>query len=137
MATLPSAIGPVVYNQGDLVLYEGQFHVVEGVQTSQLGYKTYKVSNVETGTVVCVAKHKLEAIHMEEVDDIPEMNWNVELGDLDDQVESVEVHELKPGASRYADLTDKDLDEVAKSRLSDRTERQTRWAVSLFKGNFS
>jgi hypothetical protein len=35
---------------------------------------------------------------------------------------------------RHAELNDQDLDEVARQRLSAKTESQTRWAAEVLKG---
>jgi hypothetical protein len=120
-----ASISPHNFVNGDICMYREQLCIVQSIQHSPLGFNKYIISNVDTGDEFSVAKHELSTVEVEYVSDIPEMNWEAELK---------EQEIPQASSSRHAVLSDADIDSVAKERLSANTEYQTKWAVTLFKG---
>ena len=137
-----------------LVLHKGLLSVIDSVVCSELGFRKYEISYVDSGERLCVAKHELGTVEMTELDleDIPDMNWDADI--LEGDVSTVEavpmellpenapenaaenatenVQQQDPG--RHAVLTEDDIGKIAEQRLAENTTHQTRWAVALFKG---
>ena len=56
--------------------------------------------------------------------------------DLDDAEDMPKINLQENKVKRFADVTSKQLDEIEKCRLSEKTNEQTKWAVSTFKGKY-
>jgi hypothetical protein len=108
------------YDIGELVLYKDEVCLVTDIQATPLGFSRYQLSSLDSGELHTVAKHEIS---------------KVDFLDMDDTI-AFEIDDQKPAkiAKRHAELDDQDLDEVARQRLSAKTESQTRWAVAVFKG---
>lgn len=120
---------------GDMVMLQQELCVLTGVSASPMGYKLYRVQSLDTGEFKTVHKHELSELVLEDLVDglVTEWDTNVDSSVAGVPEVAVPVVEVKnPG--RFADMSDAQLDDVAKSRLSVNTENQTRWAVRLYKG---
>jgi hypothetical protein len=125
------------YKVGDLVLYKSNLSVVTNINFTNLGFNMYQIADVVSGEQWQVAKHHIEAFVGEDCE--TEVDWDVPLvvdvPDCDVSNKSASVN-IAPSASggRHVLLTDAEIDDVARQRLSVHTENQTKWAVNLFKG---
>ena len=119
---------------GQMCAYKGSLCIIDEICDSPLGFRLFKISNYDNGTVHTeVAKHELHEVVIQE---LTEADFKAE--QLVPTPEEATVEELlatveettvtKP--SRHADLSEVDLDEVAKKRLSAHTDYQTRWEYS-------
>jgi hypothetical protein len=121
------------FDVGDLVYFEGKLCFVNSVDRSQLGFHTYVLTDTNNGSEYRAHKHKLEHFIVDNDVDVLEVDWDVPLIDEVDQIEKEHVN-AEPTSTRHIVMSDNDIDEVAKQRLSINTEHQTRWAVNLLKG---
>ena len=130
---------PETFYVGQYVDHKGGIFVINNIEDTPLGYRRYVIQNVETNDVLCVPKHAIYPTHMEEVDE-NEFNWDTDVFNINPQHAETEenVIELKEEVptkkSRYVDVTNEEIDEIAKARISTNSDKQTKWAVSLFKG---
>jgi hypothetical protein len=124
---MASISSPSRFEKGDIVTFNGQICIVNHTEKSTLGFSKYNITNVDSGETHTVAKHQLSEIEIDCTSEIPEMDWDLHI-----------LEETKPSLqqTRHAVLSESDIDSIAKERLSANTEYQTRWAVSLFKGNY-
>ena len=117
---------PAKYSSGDLVLYCGDLCVVKSVQRSVLGCNAYHISDVVSGLERTVSKHELGSFDIDEEDDLTEVDMDVE--------QPEQPLASTSGVARHVQLSEAEIDDVARQRLSTNTEHQTRWSVSLLKG---
>ena len=133
----------------EMAMCRGLLCYIQKIKPSPvMGIQLYEVKFAISGDVDTVQKHMLQ-----EMDDVcedevllaPEVVndlMNDEMLDVPEMVASdciqtctsLPVDNVPAVSSRYARLTEEQIDDVAKSRLSVHTEKQTRWAVRLFKG---
>ena len=95
---------------------------VKNIEKNALGITEYVVEFVDTGDLDRVKKHELTELEIE---------------DLDNKAFSVpnfQVSDVKTASTRHVWVNEEQINAVANARLSEKTESQTRWAVSLFKG---
>lgn len=146
------------WSKGELLMCRGLLCTLVDIERSPLGFNLYRIQFVDSGEFDVVANHLLSEIEIVDTlfSDNVEEDWDVgtvsasdvvtvattsvshQLGVQGDQSESMSVlfGGMAPSASksRHCHLTDAEIDDVAKSRLSIHTENQTKWAVNLFKG---
>jgi hypothetical protein len=133
---------PIQYNSGDLVIHNGQLCIVRNVEKTRLGFNSYLLNNVESGDEFWAPKHSLEMFSVGDEAPILEVDWDIPVkvdpGDVDVQIVNADQPltnvDVTDKSTRYVELTEDDMDEVARQRLSHNTEYQTRWYVNLLKG---
>ena len=135
---------------GDICIYAGQLCVVEDIAETPLGFRRYSINNVDSGESINVQRHSIAKPEIEILDD-GDINWDNEIVMQDtSEPRNLETttteHVLAPidtnvqqepvqlNKTRHAQLTDDDIDNVAKQRLSVSTKNQTRWAVNVLRG---
>jgi hypothetical protein len=112
------------------------------VEKTRLGFNTYLVNNVESGDEFWAPKHSLEMFSVGAEAPVLEVDWDIPVRLEPDNVDVPMVNadqalinvDVTDKSTRYALLTEDDMDEVARQRLSHNTEYQTRWSVNLLKG---
>jgi hypothetical protein len=132
--------GPKTWEIGEFVIYKGEICVLTNVENTILGCKHYTVQNFDSGKQYTVYKHQLSEPNIQELQlgDIPDTEWEVSLKDDCEKVISIgnNEEEQEKRNIRHAILSDSEIDNVARARLSIHTENQTRWAVRLFRGKY-
>jgi hypothetical protein len=113
---------------GDLCMHKGALCLILDIQPTPLGFRRYEINNIDTGIVLSVPKHELSEVDLLDVEGI------CLLEDKDTEVDTVGEKVEVTSRKRHATLTEEEVDQVAKKRLSDKTEAQTRWAVKILKG---
>ena len=122
---------------GEWCCYKGTVCRVDEITESPLGFRLFRLSNCENGTVYTnVAKHELQEVHVQELTeaDFQAEQLATEESTVEELLPTVAEIPTVTKPSRHASLSEVDLDEVAKKRLSAHTDYQTRWAVRVFKG---
>jgi hypothetical protein len=117
---------------GDIMLCKGELCVLTAIMDTPMGFSQYRIQSLDSGTFQTVNKHELQEIVVEDMD--VGSDWDSRIDHLGGVANAGESVSLPVNPERYATMSEEDLDEVAKSRLSGNTESQTRWAVRLFKG---
>jgi hypothetical protein len=136
----------VIYKENDLVhVYKGGekwLGVVMNVQ-SPLGYREYRVLNVNTGEIITATRLHLEAVTATEA--ILGPDFDVEMA-VDDNAETSVLNEPlpqpkstkpslpTPTTSRFATCSDSDLNEIQLAKQAKNTIHQTTWGVKVFRG---
>lgn len=113
---------------GDLVQYSDKLCVISDIVPTHLGFRTYNLTDIDNGKFYNVAKHLLSQV---------DFLTTADTFTFDDTSDLVPQENIPPGdhnSSRHAVMTDQQIDEVARKRLSEKTEAQTKWAVGLYKG---
>ena len=127
---------PDQFSVCEVVVYGNQLHRVQQVLNTHLGFKSYQVKNVTTGELFDVGKHLLSKPFVEDIL-LANIDWDADVKESDvihgELADVVELEEIKP-VPRHAVLTEMEIDGIAQARLSENSEKQTKWAVSLFKG---
>ena len=62
--------------ESDLILCRGTLYVIQRVNQSALGFKTFTVQNVDTGQEYTVEKHCLSSVQVQDLDDSVELECN-------------------------------------------------------------
>jgi hypothetical protein len=120
------------FKEGELVTHNSLLCIIENIKLSQLGFRKYDILYVDSGDRASVAKHQISPIEVEELSDLPDCDWDTSI--TEESIHTDDVSEPVNKKSRFAHLTNEQLDEVASERLSRNTDHQTKWAVKLFKG---
>ena len=133
---MPSSTPETVY-VGQYVAHNGSIYVITNIEATALGYRSYHIENIEKNEVLFVGKHAIYPTHMEEIDH-NEFDYDTEVfnnipTETEENVTELKK-EVKTNNSRYVDVTNEEIDQIAKARISENSEKQTKWAVSLFKG---
>ena len=110
------------FEVGELVFFKEKLCVILSI-TNKLGFNDYKLMNTDNGVIHSSFGYQLSKTGenslnlVEEADNIcpqqPPMNGS---------------------GSRFANLTDDQVDSIADNRTSQNTKRQTQWAVNILKG---
>ena len=58
---------PVVYSEGDWVMYSNRLCVIGDILVNPLGYKTIRITDVDTGMPYTVSKHSIEPAKKEDI----------------------------------------------------------------------
>jgi hypothetical protein len=132
------------YSVGDIVSYKDSVCVINDVVQNVLGYQTYVICDLDTGEISNVAKHTISSVECVSIDEevFPQMLWDNAL-DVDEQFKNddfesvVESESVPQKKKRHVEMSAEEIDAVAKKRLSDSTEKQTKWAVYLLKGEYN
>lgn len=120
-----------VFEVGDIVVYDNNLYMLDSIQNTHLGYRSYNIRSLENGTILNVSKHLISKPEITDLD-ISEINW-------DDEIEE-NVSESGPQnniqGNRHVIMSEEEINEVAAARLSHNTEAQTKWAANLFRGKY-
>ena len=115
--------GPVPrFAPADLVKYQGEGDYLVLSVTNVLGFNKYNLINIRNGEQVQASSHELQKIH----DDILKKD--------DEETEEREEESKNIPKSRFNTLLPEELDELAKKRTEPGTDKQTKWAIKIFKG---
>ena len=117
-----AASQPDRFDIGDPVIFNNKVSIVQDVQNTHLGYKSYNVVDYESGNEFNVSKHQLTKPTITECN-IKDVSW-------DEDILFVEPSDAvnKPTAqqSRHVDLNADEIDQIAQSKLSINSEKQTK-----------
>ena len=129
-----AGINPKQWKVGQMCTVRSLLATIENIVPSMLGICMYEVKFVDSGHIDTVPKHMLQEI--EGFDEEDESSFLANVDALPEEIcASDSTRGCKPTQySRFLHVSEEDIDEVAKSRLSKHTEYQTSWAVNLFKG---
>ena len=126
-----AAIQPKVWKVGNCCTVHSLMATIEEIVPSVLGICMYKVRFVDSRDTDVVPKHSLHEIEGFDSDEDFSVNMDIpEQICASDSARSSEPTQY----ARFLNVSEEDIDNVARSRLSQRTEYQTGWAVNLFKG---
>jgi hypothetical protein len=118
---------------GDVVKVSGEDFLILKVE-APLGFRQFTVMNLDDGRVKTISKLQIDVVEDGERENI--RSWMAD--PLIDIVE-IQPEVAEPVAttkSRFPSITDeKQIDDLAASRLSKTTMAQTKWAVRIMKGN--
>ena len=122
---------------GDFVQRNGQTCVVTEVVPHVLGWKLFKLINMDTGAELCAPRHQLTRINSADMD----MMEVTEEDTVSIEIPQELFVDAEPKATmevndRWANLDPRQLDELAKNSTSKSTQNQTKWAVQIFRGKF-
>jgi hypothetical protein len=109
----------------DLVKYNNAGEYIVLAVSDELGFNRYHLLNIENGTQEVAATHELTKIKA----DIFEADEQL----MQDILVEPETQENKK--SRFRSLQPNELDELARKRTEPATDKQTTWAIRIFKGN--
>jgi len=126
------------FSSGDIVNYRGQSTCVVLSTSNQLGFNVYHLLELDTGYTIRSSAHEIASAVDSNVIDLPDIE--VELPVMDDDLvelgeQTAVKKETKP--ARFKILDDNELDELASKRTEKTTDKQTAWAVKMFKGKYS
>ena len=150
--------------KGDIVMYKDQLHLVDRIETSSIGCREFYVLNIVDGCSTLAYRHQLsypdvqtldleqmlgvdfgqdlsfdDEVKREPVD--PEDNSVTIDGRADDgstdQAADTVVEMTEPAAPtpRFKAVSEEDLVRLEAENTSKSTDRQTKWAVKILKGN--
>ena len=141
---------PDQYDVGEMVVYKGALYRIDNIQRTHLGYQCYTIRNPTNGEFFHVPKHVLSKPLVQDIL-LHDVNWDESFDELlsgvpfnDSAPLSTDSIKVEPPATtvqsasstRHATLDEAAIDDIAKARISCNSEKQTKWAVSLFKGVF-
>ena len=121
---------PDRFEIGDPVIFNSRVCVVQAVQNTHLGYKSYNIVDCETGKECNMSKHQLTKPKITECN-MQDVNWdeNLVFVELSDPVTGLTVQ-----PTRHVQMNEDEIDQIAQSRLSANSEKQTKWVVNMLKG---
>ena len=128
------------FSTGDLVKFCGEACLAEAVN-SALEYNQYSLVALDTGVKLRAFGYQLNRLSTvsDAVEDCFEEEWS--LGDVKlpgpHREDDPTLEPWERTDSRWANRTDEEVTELAKNRHSDKTAKQTAWAVKLFRGKLS
>ena len=122
---------PKVWKIGQACTVRTLMATIVDIVPSVLGISMYKVCFVDSRETDTVPKHLLQEIEGFDDDD-DDFFATINTEDINASDKSQCSTPAK--YNRFLKVSEEDIDTVAKSRLSQHTEYQTRWAVNLFKG---
>ena len=133
---------PKVFHVGNVLLHNTLMCTVTQIERTPMGFHRYHIRYVESGHINVVPKHELRTIEGFDNDDMPEMQWDTPILEVNPCTEVnpgvKPCTDVNPTAStsckRFVTLTEEQLDGVAQERISRNTENQTKWAIKLFRG---
>ena len=123
-------INPENFECKEVVLVNKTLCTIIDIQNTHLGYRSYLVKDMKDGETFVVGKHQIQRPTIQDLD-IVNVNWDEEIQETE-YVALPEEH--APVPTRHAVMDEESIQAVAKARLSENSEKQTKWAVALFKG---
>ena len=119
---MATASRPPKFKPSDLVKYKDQGQYIVLSITNILGFNKYNIINIQNG------EYEQAAIH--EISKLGETIFNKENEEMEESDD--ETEEKK---KRFPTLQPEDLDKIAQKRTEKATDKQTAWAIKIFKGN--
>ena len=111
------------FKVADLVqLKDSEEYIILGIR-NELGFNVYNLMNTKTGQEIQANSHEMKKI----LDDILESDES----DGEEELIQVEENDNKP---RFKLLQPEEIDKLAKKRTEPATDKQTTWAIKIFKG---
>ena len=107
----------------DLVKYQGEGEYMVLSVNNVLGFNKFQLINIRNGQQVQASSHELQKIR----DDILK-------AEEDEESEVFEGNETVVPKARFTTLNAEELDNLAKKRTEPGTDKQTKWAIKIFKG---
>lgn len=117
---------PPKFTGGDLVNFRGNTTCVVLSSWNQLGFNRYKLVNLDNGAEIHASSHDLVEIPVASVD--TEVHFTDEYGPAPSDIN-------KPAGARFERKTEEEINVLASKKTEKSTDRQTSWAVRIFKGN--
>ena len=127
-STMATARAKPRFSPADIVRYQGQEEYVVVSVTNLLGFNKYNLLNLKNGEKIQASSHELQKIYGEKL-----------MGDeeSDEEIEEILAPEQMETKQRFGVLNEQQLDELAKKRTEPGTDKQTKWAIKIFKGEYS
>ena len=134
MATATSTVsGSALLCKGDYVDASGRTCFIQAVE-NKLGFNVYICIDIDSGVILRKSRYEVEKIDPPFAD-LPDIMFE------DPEAESQEPDVALPidedteeETKRFKSVSDEDLDHLAKNRNSHMTQKQTTWAVKIFRG---
>ena len=129
-----------MYEKKQVVVYKDNMCIIKDIVPTHLGFSTYLIENVDTGAQYTVGKHCISPLDFLEMDEsqfsalMSAIGTESEVKNQSDEVLDVHVPSTSTATKRHVDMSDAEIDELARKRLCQNTDKQTQWAVSLLKG---
>ena len=102
----------------DIVKYRNNGQYIELSITSHLGFNKYNLMSIENGTQEVASAFEMEKIGRNN-------------SDTDEEISETTENQEE---TRFKHLNKEEIDELAKKRTEPTTEKQTIWAIKIFKG---
>ena len=115
MATAPRAAR---FKVSDLVKFNNSGEYIILAITNELGFNTYHIMDTKNGNEERANSHQLQKIQ----------DLLLPSSDTEEEMEIVEEK------TRFKLMTQEEIDELAKKRTEKATDKQTTWAIRIFKG---
>lgn len=120
------------FTAGDLVNFRGSTTCVVVSSWDQLGFNRYKLLDLDNGREIQASTHDLREIPVASVD--TEMDFSENNGPAPSDVNTPAPEEASGGSARFQQRTEQEIDYLASQRTEKNTDKQTSWAVRIFKG---
>ena len=124
---------PVVYSVNEVVGYKDRLCLITAITKTQAGFNRYTLEDIDSEDAFLAHKHELARAQ----DVIVVGAFGEELfTDQPGQVQgTVEPPAAAKQSTRFADLTEEEVDRLAEARTSKNTNIQTKWGVKIMTGN--
>ena len=128
---------PQKWEIGQIALCKSLLCTIEDIYKSEIGINVFAIKYADSQDREVVQKHQLSPFELDGEVTLEEDQFRV-LANLStnagvsasDNIDAIKHY------NRYLDLSESEIDDIAKARLSTSTEYQTRWSVKLFKGMY-
>lgn len=111
------------FSPGDIVSYRGKSTCVVLSTTNELGFNIYHLLDLDSGVSIRSSAHEIISAVEANIINLPDI-----------ELEPTSP-EKTPTKARFQLMNDGELDDLASKRTEKATDRQTSWAVKVFKGN--
>ena len=124
---------PVVYSVNEVVGYKDRLCLIITISKTQAGFDRYTLEDIDSEDAFLALKHEL--VRAQDV--IVMGAFGEELfTDPPGQVqETVEPPAAAKQSTRFADLTEEEVDRLAEVRASNNINIQTKWGVKILTGD--
>ena len=120
------------YAVGDFVDYRGEnIAVIDRIIHPLSSYRSYEVTDIDSGRKSVAMKHELSHT---EITDVMVIDGVSEMADFPVKPDKKST---APKKERFAQVTEKEIEDLANSRLEKSTKKQTAWAVKILRGLFT
>ena len=124
---------PVNFEVDQFAILGNEIVVIEDIRMNELGFRQYSVVGMNTGIRRTVNKSQLSP-HDSRAKFL-QAEWDEEIVfELKNEEKDEEKENVQCRNNRYAVVSEEEMNQIAKERLSVNTEKQTRWSVKLLKG---
>lgn len=144
-----AAQAPVAFvNTGEIVCFQEKTCIVTNVNPD-LGFNTYNLLDIDSGKTVRAHRHQLDKVNVVDLGlslDYSDNEWEADEHTSAGASTSTEptgavyndpMPEIQLKQSRFAKVTQEDLDKLSTERNAQNTTQQTKWGVKVFRGNSS